>query len=72
MSCYFRHLKNIFNEAGIEVNAGSRKEIDKAFHEIVGVAYKNCPSAWKKLKQEIMNNEQKRQELIRKLRSAAR
>jgi hypothetical protein len=70
MSCYFRHMKDILDQAGIEVTPGNRKEIDRAFHQIVGVTYKDCPAAWKKLKQELAGDEQKRQELIQKLRSA--
>jgi len=36
MSCYFRHLKDIFDKAGIEVNASNKKQIDQAVHQIVG------------------------------------
>ena len=72
MSCYFHHMKNILNEAGIEVTPINKKEIDQAFHQIVGVTYKNCPATWKRLKQELMGDEQKRQELIQKLQNAIR
>ena len=44
MSCYFRHLKNILNEAGIEVTPGNKEELDQAFHRIVDVTYKDCPT----------------------------
>ena len=44
MSCYLRHLKDILSEAGIEVTAANRKEIDRAFHQITGVPYKECPA----------------------------
>lgn len=37
MSCYFRHLKDILNEAGIEVTASNKKQIDRIIHEIAGV-----------------------------------
>ena len=70
MSCYFRHLKDIFEESGIEVTPGNKKEIDQAFHQIVGVTYKDCPATWKKLKQELMGDEEKRRNLIRKLQNA--
>ena len=72
MSCYFRHLKNILEEAGIEVDPANKKQVDQAFHEIVGVAYKDCPAAWKRLKQEIMGDEQKRRDLAQKLQNAIR
>lgn len=71
MSCYFRHLKGIFAEAGIQVTSSNRKQVDQALHQIVGVEYKECPSAWKKLKLELAD-ERKRQELIRKLQNAVR
>ena len=32
MSCYFRHMKNILDEAGIQVTLSNKKEIDQAFH----------------------------------------
>jgi len=70
MSCYFRHLKNILEEAGIEVSAGNRKQIDQAIHQIVGVTYKHCPGTWKRLKQQLTGDEQKRQEFISQLKSA--
>ena len=33
MSCYFRQLKDILAEAGVEVTPGNRKEIDRAIHK---------------------------------------
>lgn len=70
MSCYFRHLKDILDEAGLEVTPGNKKKIDRAFHQIAGVTYKDCPAAWKRLKQEIAGDEQKRRHLIQKLQKA--
>ena len=70
MSCYFRHLDDIFNEAGITVTPANRKQVDQAIHQIVGVEYKECPAAWKKLKQEILQDEQKRRGFVQKLREA--
>ena len=72
MSCYFRHLKKILNEAGIEATPDNRKQIDRAIHDIVGVTYKDCPATWKKLKQEIAGDEQKRQDFLKKLQNAIR
>ena len=70
MSCYFRHLKDILDEAGIEVTSSNKKEVDQAFHQIVAVTYKDCPATWKKLKQELAGDAQKRRDLIQKLQSA--
>jgi hypothetical protein len=68
MSCYFRLLKDILAEAGVEVTPGNRKEIDRAIHKIVGVEYKDCPVAGRALKQQIMGGEQKRRDFVKKLR----
>ena len=70
MSCYLRHIKVILEEAGIEVNPENRKQIDQAIHQVVGVDYKDCPATWKRLKQEVMTDEQKWQDFIKKLKGA--
>ena len=67
ISCYLRHIKSILEETGIKVNPENRKQIDQAIHQAAGVDYKDCPATWKRLKQEIMTNEQKRQDFIVKL-----
>ena len=72
MSCYFRHLKDILDEAGIEVTANNKKQIDQAIHNIVGITYKDCPATWKKLKREIIGDEQKRRDFVEKLQHAIR
>ena len=63
-------MKNILGEAGIEVTSGNKREIDQAFHQIVGVSYKDCPATWKRLKQELLGDDQKRRDLIQKLRNS--
>jgi hypothetical protein len=70
MSCYFRHIKDILDEAGIKVTSSNKKQIDQAIHQIVGVGYKDCPATWKRLKQQIIVDEQKRQDLIKMLQNA--
>ena len=70
MSCYFRHLKDVLAEANIEVTPQNRKQIDQAFHKIVGMEDKECPATWKKLKQEWLTDENKRKELAQMLMSA--
>ena len=70
MSCYFRHLDDIFNEAGIEVTSANRRQVDQVIHQIVEVDYKECPAAWKKLKREILQDEKKRRGFVQKLREA--
>ncbi|MBI4302869.1 MAG: hypothetical protein HY665_00815 [Chloroflexi bacterium] len=68
MSCYFRHLKGVFDEAGITVVSSNRQQIDQAIHQFLGVAYKDCPVTWRHFKQEIMADKHKREELVAKLR----
>jgi ribosomal protein L17 len=58
MTCYFRHLKGIFNEAGIEVTSENKKEIDRVLHTLVGVDYKNCPEAWREIKKRIAEDKE--------------
>lgn len=70
MSCYLRHLKDILAEAGVEVTPGNKRQVDQAIHRIVGVEYKDCPVAWKALKQQIMDDEQKRRDFVAKLKNA--
>lgn len=42
MSCYFRHMKDILNEAGIQVTRDCRRQLDQAIHDMVGVGDKDC------------------------------
>ena len=69
MSCYFRHLKDLLAEAGVGVTPANKREVDQALHEIVGVAHKDCPNAWKNLKRQ-MANEADRAVVVKKLRKA--
>ncbi len=49
MSCYLRHMKDIFSEAGIQISY-NKKDIDRIIHSIVGIPYKDCSAVWKKVK----------------------
>lgn len=70
MSCYFHHMQDILDEAGIRVSARNKKQIDQTFHQIVGTSYKDCPATWEALKQTYLTDERKRHELIQKLQAA--
>lgn len=50
MTCYFRHLKGVFEKASIQVTPENKKEIDRMIHNIVNVEYKNCPDTWRQVK----------------------
>ena len=58
MSCYFRNMDEIFKELNIEITKENKKEIDRAIHKIVEVEYKNCPDAWKKIKEIIRGTDE--------------
>jgi hypothetical protein len=53
----------------LRVTPANKRDVDQALHEIVGVAYKDCPDAWKNLKQK-MGNEADRAAVVTKLRKA--
>ena len=69
MTCYFRHLQDVFRKAGIEVTSENKREIDRVIHSIVGVEYKNCSAAWKEVKNRIAEDEEG---FVSKLREAWR
>jgi len=56
MACYFRHLKETFDEVGIEVAKDNKRDIDRIIHEIVGASYKNCSATWKKVKKRLVDD----------------
>ena len=70
MSCYLRHMKDILDEAGIEVTKENRKQIDQAIHQAVDVAYKNCSVTCKKIKTDIKDDDEKRQAFFEQLKAA--
>jgi hypothetical protein len=57
VTCYFRHLKEVFQKAGIEVTKENRQEIDEIIHNVVGVKYKSCPDVWREVKKRISEDE---------------
>jgi ATP-dependent Zn protease len=52
MTCYFRHLQQVFMKAGIELTTENKRDIDRVIHKIVGVEYKNCSATWREVKKE--------------------
>ncbi|MFA5375811.1 MAG: hypothetical protein WC455_08710 [Dehalococcoidia bacterium] len=70
MSCYIRHLKDLLSEAGIDVTADNRKQIDRVMHEIVGTTYKDCPGTWKEVKKKLASSEAEKREFFKKLKAA--
>jgi hypothetical protein len=58
LTCYFRHLKQVFEKAGIEVSKENKMQIDKAIHAIVGVEYKNCPATGREVRRRLAEDEE--------------
>ena len=56
MTCYFRHMKDIFTMIGVEPTKENKKEIDRKIHEYLGVEYKNCSQTWKLIKERRAKN----------------
>ena len=68
MSCYFRHMKDILAETGIEIAPGNKKDVDRIIHGIMEVDYKSCPQTWKAIKEQIMGDEKAKKQFIKKLK----
>lgn len=68
MSCYFRHMQDIFEEAGIEVTKENKKELDRILHQLVDVQYKSCSPTWKRVK-ELKADEGSRRKLVEDLKA---
>jgi len=58
MTCYFRHLKTIFEKTGITITKENRQDVDRVIHSIVGVDYKNCSATWKEVKKRMAEDEE--------------
>jgi len=57
MTCYFRNMKETFDEIGLEVTQENKKEIDRVIHNLVGVKYKDCSSTWREVKKRRSEDE---------------
>ena len=58
MTCYFRHLRDFFDKAGIKVTDENKRQIDRIIHDVVKVKYKNCPAAWREVKKRLAEDEE--------------
>jgi hypothetical protein len=68
MSCYLRHLKELFEESGVSVSKENKKEVDAFLHEQVGMDRKHCPSAWRELKKIVHEKGSERAKLVKALK----
>ena len=51
MSCYLRHIAGFLNEAGIHITGENRQQVDRAIHQIAGLATKIAPLPGRKSSQ---------------------
>ncbi len=71
MSCYFRYLRDVFQEAGVTLSESNKRQLDQTIHAFVGVAYKHCmpapprdkrragPACWSEVKRVIQDAAQR-------------
>ncbi len=62
-------MEDIFAEAGIVVDKDNRKAVDRRIHEIAGIEYKDCPQAWRRVK-EMTGDDAGRRAFVEKLKAA--
>ncbi len=58
VTCYFKHLKDIFEVAEINVTKENKREIDKIIHDIVGIKYKDCSATWREVKKRLLEDKE--------------
>jgi len=69
MSCYTRHLGDLFAAAGIENTKENRKRADGFIREILGMTGERCPVVWREAKTRLADPD-KSLELADRLRQA--
>ncbi len=69
MSCYFRHIEQIFTAAGVIITPENKKQVDATIHKLMGTHYKDCPATWREFKKQVLSDNNKRQEFIARLKS---
>lgn len=67
MSCYFRHMSDVFQKAGVVITKENKKDVDRALHSLVGVEYKDCSSTWRELKI-LLQDEEGKERVIKTIR----
>ncbi|KPK77789.1 MAG: hypothetical protein AMJ89_01795 [candidate division Zixibacteria bacterium SM23_73] len=66
MSCYTRHLTDVFETLDVENSKDNRKTMDKAMRKILKTD-KPCSEVWKRLK-DILAEGKEKEDLVRKLK----
>ena len=68
MSCYFRWMKDVLEEAGITVDKDNKQAVDRIIHEMVDVEYKDCSPTWKGVKERIKADPETRSRFVADLK----
>jgi len=51
VSCYLRHMKDVFEALGLEYDKPNRKRVDAAVRQILSIpADEHCPEVWAAVK----------------------
>jgi len=61
-------MRDVLDEAGIEVTKENIKDVDRIIHDLVDVEYKNCSPTWKGIKEHIKGDDKARKQFIKKLK----
>jgi hypothetical protein len=61
-------MKDVLEEAGVDVTKENKKEIDKIIHGLVDVGYKNCSPTWKAVKEQVKGEDKARNRFIESLK----
>ena len=70
MTCYFRHLKDVFKKAEVDFTSENKRELDRIIHTFVGVEYKNCSATWRELKKRLAEDEETFIAMLKELQSS--
>jgi hypothetical protein len=61
-------MKDVLEEAGVEITKENKKDVDRIIHGLVDEEYKNCSPTWKAVKAHIKSDETARLKFIEKLK----
>ena len=51
MSCYLRHLRDVFEALGLDYDRSNRARVDDAVRAVLGVGHDaSCPQVWAAVK----------------------
>lgn len=69
MSCYIRHLTDLFAQEGLEYNKPNRQKVDKKIRDMLDMSSEHCPEVWKKVKPMLADPEgrQNLQQIVREV-----